>query len=117
MKSLYKTKFILFVIFLINILIVTNYNVYSGVRPGIGSFFVNHKDYQFNVGYENIIERYYDSKSTIKGIFGYGWECNFTKYALVLPEGNIIFSEFEIYFTYIFYENYSPKYNIILWKI
>jgi YD repeat-containing protein len=54
-----------------------------------GNFFVSFKDIAFPGGFQPTIERVYNSKTSFKGIFGYGWGVAYEVYLEIGGDGTV----------------------------
>src|SRR3954467_12170508 len=59
-----------------------------------GNFFIGYTDIIYQGGFEPKIERVYNSKSPFKGMFGWGWGCEYELRLDVLPEGAVVVHEY-----------------------
>ena len=59
-----------------------------------GNFFIGYTDVVYSGGFEPKIERVYNSKTPFKGIFGWGWGCEFEVTLVTLPSGLIVANEY-----------------------
>ncbi len=59
-----------------------------------GNFFTGSKDITYPGGFEPKIERVYNSKTSFKGIFGYGWGNEYEVYMTVEADGSVTVREY-----------------------
>src|SRR5205085_4508992 len=68
--------------------------VIANVSLRNGNFFIGYTDIVYSGGFEPKVERVYNSKTPFKGIFGYGWGCEFEVYLTISPDGAVIVHEY-----------------------
>jgi len=59
-----------------------------------GNFFTGAKDIVYPGGFEPKIERVYNSKTSFKGIFGYGWGNEYEVFLTVEADGSVVVREY-----------------------
>jgi YD repeat-containing protein len=59
-----------------------------------GNFFTGSKDIVYPGGFEPKIERVYNSKTSFKGIFGYGWGNEYEVFLTVEADGSVVVREY-----------------------
>lgn len=59
-----------------------------------GNFFIGTKDVVLPGGFEPTIERVYNSKTSFKGIFGYGWGTEYEMYLETEGDGSVLLHEY-----------------------
>lgn len=58
-----------------------------------GNFSVSYKDLLYPGGFDTVVERFYNSKSSFKGVFGWGWGAWFEVYLTVAADGSVVAHE------------------------
>src|SRR5689334_11683133 len=59
-----------------------------------GNFFIPFKDIIYPGGFEPKVERVYNSKTSFKGYFGWGWGTEYEVYLTVSPDGGVTVHEY-----------------------
>jgi YD repeat-containing protein len=59
-----------------------------------GNFFIGYTDAVYSGGFEPKIERVYNSKTSFKGIFGWGWGSEYELYLEVMGDGSVLVHEY-----------------------
>ena len=68
--------------------------VQGGSQPQNGNFFTGSKDIVYPGGFEPKVERVYNSKTSFKGIFGYGWGNEYEVFLTVEADGSVVVREY-----------------------
>jgi len=67
---------------------------FANVSLKNGNFFIGYTDIVYPGGFEPKIERVYNSKSPYKGMFGWGWGCEYDVYLTVSVDGSVVIHEY-----------------------
>src|SRR6185437_8769681 len=59
-----------------------------------GNFFIGSKDIDYPGGFEPKIERVYNSQTSFKGMFGWGWGNEYEVYLTVQADGSVVIHEY-----------------------
>jgi len=59
-----------------------------------GNFFIGYTDIVYSGGFEPKVERVYNSKTNFKGIFGWGWGCEFELHLSLMGDGSLVVHEY-----------------------
>lgn len=80
--------------FLISGLLWLSVPVQATVMMKNGNFFVSYVDLIYPGGFEPKVERVYNSKTSYKGIFGWGWGNEYEVYLTVSDDGSVLVHEY-----------------------
>ena len=69
-------------------------NAFADVTLKNGNFYVSFTDLSYAGGFEPKIERVYNSKSSFKGLFGWGWGTEYEVYVTVEGDGTATVHEY-----------------------
>lgn len=76
------------------LLAMTPFAATANVSLKNGNFFVAYTDIAYPGGYEPKIDRFYNSKTNYKGMFGWGWGNEYEVYLTVSADGSVVVHEY-----------------------